>query len=451
MCTMTDRAGKPRGFAGTTIYLFEQYMPDPFVVAIGLTILVVVTALFFAPHPSPSVILSSWYDGVFAIFGFAFQIIMILVAGHALAQAPPVQRVLEKVVTLAKTPNQAVVLTFLVSAASTWLNWGFGMVIGALLAREVASRLRVDFAWLVAAAFSGWMVWSVGLSGTIPLAQITHGSSLNIVEKVTGHLLPFGDTVFAIYTLVPTVLFIVIMPFVLVLLRPPPEEMEVYTPPSESPAAEPPEKKLSFARQAERSPIGSVLMVLMGFAYFLTMLLKGTLSLDINTIIFIFILLGLALHRSPIEYGTAIRQAAKLTGSFMLQYPIYGGIMGIMTGTGLAQAISIAVSNAATASTLPLFSFLASLLITLIIPSGGGHWAVQGSFTVPAAVHLHASLGATTMAVAFGEQVADMIHPMWALPIVAVAGIGVQRVLGFTAFTFLVGVVLYGTALVFLG
>ena len=54
------------------------------------------------------------------------------------------------------------------------------------------------------------------------------------------------------------------------------------------------------------------------------------------------------------------------------------------------------------------------------------------------------------MAVAFGEQVADMIHPMWALPIVAVAGSGVQRVLGFTAFTFLVGLVLYGVTLVFL-
>ena len=51
---------------------------------------------------------------------------------------------------------------------------------------------------------------------------------------------------------------------------------------------------------------------------------------------------------------------------------------------------------------------------------------------------------------AFGEQVADMIHPMWAMPMVAIAGIGVQRVLGFTTLACLVGLVLYGASLLLL-
>jgi short-chain fatty acids transporter len=134
----------------------------------------------------------------------------------------------------------------------------------------------------------------------------------------------------------------------------------------------------------------------------------------------------------------------------MLQYPIYGGIMGIMTATGLAEIISRSFVAAASAHTLPFLGYIASLCITFVVPSGGGHWAVQGPFTIPAAVALHASIPATTMGVAMGEEVANMLQPFWALPVVAIAGIGIQRVLGFTVVTFLVTAVIYGAALLVL-
>jgi short-chain fatty acids transporter len=124
--------------------------------------------------------------------------------------------------------------------------------------------------------------------------------------------------------------------------------------------------------------------------------------------------------------------------------------MGIMTGTGLAQEISRSVAASATAHTLPVLSFVSSIIISLVIPSGGGHWAVQGPFTIPAAVALHASIPATTMAVAMGEEVANMLQPFWALPVVAIAGIGIQRVLGFTVVTFAVAGVIYAGALLLL-
>ena len=121
-----------------------------------------------------------------------------------------------------------------------------------------------------------------------------------------------------------------------------------------------------------------------------------------------------------------------------------------MTATGLAAQISQAVAGFATAHTLPFLSFVSSIFISLIIPSGGGHWAVQGPFTIPAAVALNASIPATTMAVAMGEGVANMLQPFWALPVVAIAGIGIQRVLGLTVVTFIVATVIYGAALLLL-
>ena len=170
-------------------------------------------------------------------------------------------------------------------------------------------------------------------------------------------------------------------------------------------------------------------------------------SLDINSVIFIFLLLGLLLHWRPIAYVAAVNDAARVTGPLILQYPLYGGIMGIMTATGLAGVIAQAFVAFSTAATLPFWSYVASVIISLFVPSGGGHWAVQGPFVVPAAQHLHASQAATAMGVAMGEQVANMIQPFWALPIIAIAGIGIRRVMGFTAITFVIALVVFGAAL----
>jgi short-chain fatty acids transporter len=142
--------------------------------------------------------------------------------------------------------------------------------------------------------------------------------------------------------------------------------------------------------------------------------------------------------------------AARVTGPLILQYPLYGGIMGIMTVTGLADVISKAFVAFSNVRTLPSWNFIASMIISLFIPSGGGHWAVQGPFAVPAAEQLHSSQAATAMAVAMGEQVTNMIQPFWALPVLAIAGISLRRVMGFTVMSFFVGTIVFGLALLLL-
>jgi short-chain fatty acids transporter len=153
------------------------------------------------------------------------------------------------------------------------------------------------------------------------------------------------------------------------------------------------------------------------------------------------------LQRTPIAYANSIRRAARQTGSMLLQYPMYGGIMGIMKGTGLASMIAKAFVTIASPVTLPLWSYLSSLIITLLVPSAGGHWAVQGPFVLPAAISLHASVPRTAMGVAMAENVSNMLQPFWAVPIVAIAGIRIQRVMGYTAVTFAVSLVIYAAAL----
>ena len=202
------------------VYLFERVMPDPYVFAVILTFVGALLALWFAPNANLRSVASAWYGGIFAIFAFAFQMVLMLVAGYALAIAPPVQRNLARIAALVSTPSAAISLTIVVSMIASWINWGLGLVTAALLAREIAKRVRLDFGWLVAAAYTGFVISTEGLSGSIALSQATHGSALNIVEKVTGHGLPLSQTVFTQFNLIPCFVLLLILPIIFRALQP---------------------------------------------------------------------------------------------------------------------------------------------------------------------------------------------------------------------------------------
>ncbi len=203
------------------VYAFEQLIPDPYVFAVVLTFVAALLAFLVAPNAAPRNILSSWYGGVFQILTFAFQMVLMLVTGYSLASAPVVASGLAKVASIPKSPKAAITLTVFVAMLASWLNWGLGLVVSALLAREIAKRVRIDFGWLVAAAYTGFVISTEGLSGSIALSQATHGSALNIVEKVTGQLTPLSQTVFTRFNLIPIAVLFILLPFVFRYLGPP--------------------------------------------------------------------------------------------------------------------------------------------------------------------------------------------------------------------------------------
>ena len=439
-----------RGLTRIFVRYAERYIPDPYLYALILTFITVGAALIFTPS-DPIRVVNAWYEGVFQILAFAMQMALILSTGVALAEAAPVKRGLQSLAAIPSNQTGAAVTLFLIGGFANLLNWGFGLVVGALLAREMARRLKdVDFAFLVAIAYMGNMVWASGLSSSIALASATPGSALNIIEKETGLVTPLAETIFTAYNLVPTILVFIVLPIVLVAIQPAPAEMKRAEPAmlarSEVAAvAEPAEK--TFATRLENAWIITFALVALGLAYEVNRIATVGFTLDINGMIFIALMLGLAFHVRPIRYVRAFNAAARTVGPILLQFPLYGGIMGMMTGTGLANVISEAFVAFSTAATLPFWSFVSSNIISLFVPSGGGHWAVQGPFMVPAALDLGVSPALVAMAVAMGEQTANMIQPFWALPVLAIAGLGIKDIMGYCVMALLVGLTLYGAAL----
>jgi short-chain fatty acids transporter len=434
------------------VRLFERYTPDPYVLAVGLSILTALLAALFAPKGSVTTIFTGWYNGLFSILAFAFQVLLILVTGFALSTSAPVRAVLRRLASLGTTPNRAIVLTIVTVYFASFLNWGFGLVVAGLIAREIAQRIRIDFGWLVGGAYSGWMIFSSGFSSSIALSLATPGSNLNIVEKVTGKVLPLSATLLTPLNLLPAVLLLIALPVLFSAIKPTDPDVQIadLNPTDDLEKPQEPMGPVTLARRLEQSCALNLVMVIAGIIALGCIWRQSGFSLDLNSVIFLFLIAGLLLHWRPIAYVQAVDRAARVTGPLILQYPLYGGIMGILISTGLADVVAKAFIQFADAHTLPFCNYVASLLISLFVPSAGGHWAVQGPFAVPAAVGLHASQAATAMGVAYGEQVADMIQPFWALPVVAVAGISIRRVMGFTVMSFLLGTALFGAALLIL-
>jgi short-chain fatty acids transporter len=428
----------------------ERYIPNPYLYAVVLTFITVAAALIWTTS-GPGQVIDAWYKGIWDILAFALQMALVLVTGVTLAAAPWVKKLLRRLAAVPAGQTGAAITVFLAAALGSWLNWGFGLVVGALVAREIAKRLEdVDFSFLVAAAYMGFMVWASGLSSSIALATATPGSALNIVEKVTGQVAGFDQTIFTAYNLVPVLLLLILIPLALRFMGPHVREMKRVDRTAliaQDEEGTPPARPRTFATRLEDAWSLSLLLVLMGAYYEVHTIRQKGFHLDINGFIFIVLMLGLLFHWRPIRYVRAFETSARTVGPILLQFPLYGGIMGIMTGTGLAALIAARFVDFSTAHTLPFWSFISSNIISLFVPSGGGHWAVQGPFMVPAAVKLHVNPALTAMATAMGEQTANMIQPFWALPILAIARLGIKDIMGYCVIALVIGLAVFGGAL----
>jgi len=149
------------------------------------------------------------------------------------------------------------------------------------------------------------------------------------------------------------------------------------------------------------------------------------------------------LHGKPVNYIKAINTAIKGAGGIALQFPLYGGIQGIMMGTGLAKVIAGWFVALSAPETFYMLQFWAAGIINVFVPSGGGQWAAQGPITMEAAKMMGIDPVRSAMMVAWGDQWTNMIQPFWALPLLGLAGLSARDIMGYTTVTLIYsGVVL---------
>ena len=416
---MLNAAAKP------LVKLVDRYLPDPFIFVLLLSI-VVFAAAVIVEQQAPLQVLQIWGDGFWGLLSFSMQMLLVLVTGFMLASTPLVTGVLNRLAMLAKTAGQAIIMVSVVSLIASWLNWGFGLVVGALFAKALARQVKVDYRLLVASAYSGFVVWHGGLAGSVPLTIATPG---HFSETQIG-IIPTSDTIFANFNLLLLALLFIAIPLVNYLMQPKPADSVYVDPAKLQQDILPDSKNTRPADRLENSMLLGVLVGVAGIGYLIQYFAAGG-GLNLNIVNYLFLFLAIVLHGTPRRLLHSLQQAIQGGAGIVIQFPFYAGIMAIMVQSGLAQSMSQWFVSFATAETLAFWSFISAGIVNIFVPSGGGQWAVQAPIMLPAAIELGADVSRVAMAVAWGDAWTNLIQPFWALPILAIAGLKAKDIMGF--------------------
>lgn len=447
----------------------RRWVPDPFVLAVLLTAVTFAACLACAGGPAGarlSTLLAAWgsKQGLWdpALLAFTVQIMLVLVTGHALASTRPVRAAIDRVADLPRTQGQAAALTALVACATGLLNWGLSLIVGALFARQVGARcrargLRIHYPLVVAAGYTGLLVWHGGLSGSAPLkvtsaadvkavvadAEVIAAVGSFVARAVPGApadgAIPTALTLFRPLNLAVSALLLLVVPALLALMGPrraeDAREIDDATAKAALASPPPPVDDATPAARLEGSRLLAWGLVLLGVAHLGQRLLSDRPGpLDLDTINLVFFLLGLALHGSLRSYGRAVSEAIEGTAGILVQFPLYFGMVGLMKASGFVAAVSGGLVGAAGGSSALYLAltFLVAGVVSVFVPSGGGQWAVQGSVVLHGAVVVGADPGLAVLALAWGDQWANMLQPFWALPLLGLCGVRAGEIMGYT-------------------
>ncbi|TQR31915.1 TIGR00366 family protein [Campylobacter sp. MIT 99-7217] len=438
------------------VRIVNRYLPDPLVFAILLSMIVFVWGYFIVtPKEGSSAVMSMvgfWGDGFWNLLAFTTQMAMIVVTGFALASSEPVKKLLNYIASFAKTPKQGVALVCFFGGLASAINWGFGLVVGALFAKQIARNLKaVDYGLLIACAYIGFMTWGGGLSGSMPLSA---ADASNIIVKgyLDGNPIPVTETIFTWYNLFVIACLLIFMPILVTYMVPKdPKTVDPKLLAEEPNYQRVLDKDATPALKIEESKLLTYIIVALGTVYLANYFWqKGFTGLNINSVNLIFLLSGMLLHKTPMAYMRAVKTAASSTAGILVQFPFYAAIALMMEDSGLGGVITDFFIDIANKDNYAVWAFFSSAAINFAVPSGGGHWVIQGPFVLDAAKELGADLGKATMAIAYGEQWANMAQPFWALPALAIAGLGVRDIMGYCITALLFSVPIFVIALYFI-
>jgi short-chain fatty acids transporter len=463
-----DSDGPLAGLALRFTAWSERWIPDAFVFALVATAVVVGLGLGAARASVAQVVLS-WGKGFWGLATFTLHMSMIIVAGHVLATAPATRRLIIGLSQRPQTARHATTLVAVFAMATAWLNWGFSLIVSALLAREIARRRPdADYRALGAASFLGLgSVWAQGLSGSAALqmaspAMLPSGAVRDAVAHgglVPGGVLPLSRTIFLWQSWVSVIVEILVVGAVVWLSTPSPlrsrsaASLGVNLDSSDSVEAISPlgaeatdgsalasARGLTPGERLERSRAPILFVCALAVAYLTTYLWTAPdklAAIDIGPLNLAFLTAGMLLHGTPARVIRAVREATPAVWGVLLQFPFYAGISGVITGTRLNAQLASTLLRLSTPLTLPPIVAAYSAVLGVFVPSGGSKWIIEAPYVLEAAHGQHVHLGWMVCVYDLGEALANLVQPFWMLPTLAILGLKARDVMGFTLVVFL--------------
>jgi short-chain fatty acids transporter len=364
---------------------FEKWFPDAFVLALSVVAIVFVASLSVG---SSLLDTAQWFGtGFWGLVTFTMQMSMIVVTGYAVATAPPVYRVVRLLASVPKT--------------------GLGMSSSAALIMANPASLPASIS---------------AITGTIPLSQ-----TIGLWQSLT----------------IAAVLIVVSM------------IVSYYSAPGAAHAKSMSDMGVTYAaatndlgRRAtpgewlEYSPLLTIVICVLGFGYLAREVMASGVGilLDLNHYLFLFLIVGLLLHWRPKSFVQSIAASVTPVGGVLIQYPMYAGILEMLTRSGLAEDISRFFVYISNEHTFPVLVGIYSAFLGLFIPSAGGKWLLEAQYLLEAAKEHEVHLGWVVQTYNATEALANLIHPFWMLPLVGILGLKARDIVGYSMLQFAVHV-----------
>ncbi|MBT8264075.1 MAG: TIGR00366 family protein, partial [Muriicola sp.] len=407
--------------------IFQKNMPDAFVFALALTIIIAFTAYIWM-DTTPIKVIASWYDGFWILLEFGMQMVLLVITGFSIALSPLVKIGIDRLATLIKTPRQVYFFVISIGTLLCLVSWGW-VVITAVLARELALRIKgINYPFLIACVYFSQVIWVNGLSSSIPLLLNTQDNFIieaGILDSTISSALTLGSSL----NIVMLTIFIILAPIVMMLLVPKEDktkeldymlgtekELESSSIKEEAQQLTLPVRAISD--RLNNSSILQYFIIVPGMIYIVYHFVTKGFDLNLNIMIFIFLMLGLALHKTPMRYVIAMKRASGNISGILFQYPFYAGIMGIMIYTGLGAQLAESMASVATLDSFPFFAYLSGAMVNFAIPSAGGEFAVIGPTIITAIQEIGAGLSPeevtdlisrAALSVAYGESLTNLM------------------------------------------
>ena len=436
------------------IQVAQYILPSPFSIAIILTITTFLLAILLTENPTPGktypiLLLEYWNNGFWDLLKFGMQMTIMLVLGHVLAISKPIDRLISFFTQYANNTSAAATLTAFLTLLMSFFNWGLGLIFGAIFARKIADycshkNIPINYPLVGAAGYSGLMVWHGGISGSAPLIVAEENHFLFDQIGIIG----FEKTIFSSMNITAAILLIIGVCSLVYLLG---KNLKSTSIPVNIKEVHVEDKKIEGAEKIDYSNIFgiSIGVIITFFSLKIALEYDSFSFINPNYINFLLFGLGILFHKNVKSFLKASEEAVGGASGIIIQFPLYAGIMGVMKSSGLANEFSDFFVTHSSEITFPIFTFFSAGLVNIFVPSGGGQWAVQGPIIVDACKQLNIPFEKGVMALAYGDQLTNMLQPFWALPLLGITKLKAQEILPFTFLIMLVGIVVSCFCLLF--
>jgi len=421
----------------------NEWFPGSFSILIILTLMVILGGVLIAPSQWKDVPLF-WLKGCTenGILVFTAQMSLALLTGHMVACSQPVRNLIHRLIARRGSPQIILIFTVLFALFTCYIHWAIGLIASGIFVRMVGKiRDDIHYPLLAASAFSGYLVWHAGLSAVAPLMMATEKHLFSDIVAIV----PISETTMTSFNFLIIIGFTILLPVITVMLHPTRNIISAKKFSLEQDDNDITYNHLSddtleqqihfFERTGYLTQILSILLFLSLFM----LLISNNFKLDLNVINLFFLAISLTLYKSVNSFSDAVKQSGASIGNIVLQFPLYGGILSIMKESGTIEFLTNYVVTNIPSSFYPLFTLLNAGLINLFIPSGGGQWIVQGEFVLRGAQILNASIPLSVLAFSWGDAWTNMLQPFWALPLLAMCGLKIRHIAGYTFLYFIIG------------